>query len=139
MSVTVIEEDSADLNDDTAPFTLQDWISAPFESFDNSEVYEQHIKPLIHQLEALCHEHRVPFYYRATISADRKGSTARTTLFLGGVGRATPELLAAAKLDEFSMDYVGSMLGLVGACKKKFSRHRAEGAIDVEEVDNGEG
>jgi hypothetical protein len=133
MPVEILEEEYTPDKPGSA-FTLQEWIATPPEVFDATEVYNAEIMPLVKQVEELCHKHRVPFYFRATLQADLTGCQARTTLFLGGLERATPELLAAARLEEFSMDYIGSMLSLLGACKKKYSRLQQED----EGVDNRE-
>jgi len=108
-----------DLQDEGA-FTTEEWVNAKPEVFDVSTTYDERLTPLIKEIEKICREVNMPFIMRFFTSQTEGGNSSHTIDFLGGVGRATPELLAATLITELDHESPMRVAGLMMAAVQKF-------------------
>lgn len=55
-------------------FTMLQWAESNPMQYDRADAYEQHIRPLVDQLQALCQEHRIPMHFIACFCQEASGS-----------------------------------------------------------------
>lgn len=58
-----------------------------YTEFDKSEIFNEHIAPLIEKIDALCTANQIPFYFTAAVKNSAAGTTyesrARTAVPMG--------------------------------------------------------
>jgi hypothetical protein len=103
-------------------FTAEDWVNATLEAYDLDAAYKEQVLPLVRQLEAKCHELKMPFYCRFVVEQDITGSRARTTSHMANVNRVTPDIIAMQIMHMVNHEYVLDLISLVNTCHKKYSK-----------------
>lgn len=109
-----------EINREAGEFTIEDWIAATPDIFDNHERFQAEVLPIIQQLEAKCKELGSPFALRVVVSQDAHGNSSNMGSWLGGANRATPEILLINSLQQFSPEFVAQLSDLLGICQRKF-------------------
>jgi hypothetical protein len=107
--------------DNSEAFSPKEWMTAELTHFNVEREYEAEVQPLLRALEAKCHELGMPFYFRATTGQDLTGSIARTTCYMGGVGKATPDLIALQMLNVLDHEYLMALFQLLQLCGEKYN------------------
>ena len=102
-------------------FTLPEWVEAKNDVYDLQSVFDEQISPLMVQVENLCLEHGIPYTARFITAQTETGNSAIHVCNMGGVNRATPELMLIAKLEQMSMDFLKEGVGLLAASLRKYS------------------
>lgn len=78
-------------------FSLLRYSDTDQENFDEVELFDEHIAPLVEVIAGLCNEIGIPCYMVFTPGHTTKGAEMRDLLVSGGVERLTkPVLMAAA-------------------------------------------
>lgn len=108
-------------NDNDAQFSTEEWIATKPEEFHLEEEYREKIFPKLREIEAICQELGLPFHMRFFMEQTPNGNSSSTISYLGGPGRATPELLALTLLNELDHDTPMQVAGLMMAAVQKFT------------------
>lgn len=81
------------LADNAEEFTLGDWAKSPIPVFDLNAEYDERVQPLMKQVDAVCEELGIPYFFHAVIGQDESSSHNARSANLDPVDRLTPELL----------------------------------------------
>lgn len=104
-------------------FTTQEWIEAKPEDFDNTERFAAEVFPLIEALEAKCSEIGCPLAVRVVVKQENGTSHSSFASWLGGPGRATPEIMAINLMETFDAECLATLRTLGMFCAEKYTRN----------------
>lgn len=105
-------------------FTLEHWVNTAPEDFNLKKEFEEHIKPLMEQLEAKCLELGMPFFARFTLASLGATSEAMAMVNFGGPSRTTPEMLAHFHMSRLTGETPLEIMHLTRAAGERYSRLR---------------
>jgi len=108
------------MENDDKEFSTEEWINARPEEFHLEDEFREKVFPMLEQVEELCKKMGLPFYMRFFMDQTESGNSSSTISYLGGAGRATPELLALTLLNELDHDTPMQIAGLMMAAVQKF-------------------
>lgn len=77
-------------------FTLLQYGSTKPEGFDEAELFDDHIAPLVTTLAELCAKAGIPCYMVFSVGSDGRNADMRDSLVACGPERLTPPVLVAA-------------------------------------------
>jgi len=109
---------------DENSFSTEEWIHAIPDEYNLDEAFLEEVVPLLEQLEAKCRELNIPYYLRFVTIQDMTGNSTRAAYSLGGPVRATPELLAIARLEQLGAEFIEGTAVMLQATFAKYARLR---------------